>query len=128
MPDVVEAFARLQRVARQGGFGLAPYSAFRNFKTQKRICNHKCNGRKPLFDEAGTRTGASITTSKRRKRARRARCRGYGARTAAIRDQKVLEFKLDYNDALFDRSNIPRTGSYGAMVSNIGQASQTARC
>jgi LAS superfamily LD-carboxypeptidase LdcB len=53
-PDVVEAFWRMQRAASQDGFDLTPYSAFRDFRTQKRIWNRKYEGRKPLFDEAGT--------------------------------------------------------------------------
>jgi LAS superfamily LD-carboxypeptidase LdcB len=53
MPEVVEAFTRMQAAAVQDGFDIAPCSSFRDFRTQIRIWNRKFEGRKVLFDEGG---------------------------------------------------------------------------
>lgn len=48
-----EAFALLQRDARDAGFELAVASAFRSFERQLAIFNAKASGERPVHDDAG---------------------------------------------------------------------------
>jgi LAS superfamily LD-carboxypeptidase LdcB len=52
-PAVAEAFAALQRDAREAGFELAIASSFRSFERQRAIWNAKACGARAVHDDAG---------------------------------------------------------------------------
>ncbi|HAZ46147.1 MAG TPA: D-alanyl-D-alanine carboxypeptidase [Cyanobacteria bacterium UBA11371] len=52
-PEVVEPFFAMVQAAEKAGILMAPFSSFRDFKTQLRIWNKKFSGEKPLYDLHG---------------------------------------------------------------------------
>jgi len=52
-PDAAAAFLDLRSAAAREGFDIEPFSAFRDYKTQLRIWNHKFSGKKPLYTKEG---------------------------------------------------------------------------
>ena len=52
-PQVVEPFFAMVQAAEKAGILMAPFSSFRDFKTQLRIWNKKFSGEKPLYDLHG---------------------------------------------------------------------------
>ena len=60
--EVVDAFMEMRVAARKDGIDLAPFSTFRDYKTQLRIWNNKYIGKKPLYDiDGNVRDFASLT-------------------------------------------------------------------
>lgn len=52
-PEVGEAFLEMRSEASKAGIDLAPFSTFRDYRTQLRIWNRKFVGKKPLYDIEG---------------------------------------------------------------------------
>ena len=63
-----EAFLRLRTAAQKDGIDLQPFSAFRDFRTQRRIWNKKFSGEKPLYDMKGEIVDALKLNDKERVR------------------------------------------------------------